>query len=399
MTHFARHAVALTLCLNCIVSTLRADESIAVKDAIRQHSEAVAKIRSYHLKIETHSSHFQGLPDSSTLRFGPFLIGSGEAEGRLVHESTTEIWQQGSRRHWIDRSFFSVGEKGVLDFGERGSVYEYSIDSSSLRFLSGWDWENPPAQVPLDISRSFNEVASVNCSISTVDPIAINDKLSMDRAAMCWDLFPGWSLAKIAEACELVEVAQADSSVTRLQILSISSPDIFANASMYIGSVIDLDHKHGWLISRFEMGEGETLAVRQATQFRQTESGYWYASEWDSVRLGRRTDVTSIPICEINREFTEDELEVRFPEGARVDDIGGRIHLWGDRGPKETFSSSEDYLNYQKNHITDLQRGGPPQHPLVKGQSNRDWIFVVNAVLLALIALFAYLRRRVSRRA
>lgn len=66
--YFIRRTVTLALCLKCIVSTVVADETEAVKEAIRRHSEAVAQIRSYHLKIETHSSHLQDLPDSSSLR-------------------------------------------------------------------------------------------------------------------------------------------------------------------------------------------------------------------------------------------------------------------------------------------------------------------------------------------
>ncbi len=394
---FIRRAVTLALCLTCVVSTVVADESVAVKDAIRRHSEAVAQIRSYHLKIETHSSHLQALPDSSSLRFGPFLIGGGEADGRLVHESTREIWRTGSQRHWIDRTFFSVGQEGVVDFGEHGLVYEYSIDSSAFRFLSGWDRENPPAQVPLEIARSFDEVASVNCSIAASDPIVLEDKALIDRAMMYWDLLPGWSLAKVAEACELVELPQSNSSVTRLQILSVPTPDIFANASMYVGAVVDLDHNHGWLISRFEGSPGPSSAVREASQFLQSKSGFWYASEWQTVHMGRRTDVLSIPICEINQEFTKDKLQVQFPEGSRVNDIGGRIHIWGVDGPKESFSSSEDYLNYQKNHVIELQRGGPQQLPSAKSQSGTKWVIIVNVVLVVLLCLFTFLRRRMSR--
>ena len=407
MIGFVRYVVTLTLCLTSVVSTRAADESATVKDAIRRHSEAVAQIRSYHVKIEKHSSHLLGLPDSNSLRFGPFLIGSDEADGRLVHESTTEIWQAGSQRHWIDRTFFSVGEKGVMDYGEQGLVRDHSLHGSSFRFLSGWDWEHPPAQVPLDIARSWDEVASVNCSISATDPIVIEDKSSMDRAMMYWDLLPGWSLAKVAEVCELAELPQSDSTVTRLQILSVPTPNTFAtNVWRYVvgtlidvGAVIELDHKHGWLISRFEGGPGPSPLIRRARQFRQTESGFWYVSEWEYLDMGRRRNVISIPICEVNQEFTQDKLQVQFPDGARVnDDVSGRIHIWGAGGPRESFSNSEDYLNYQKNYVIKLQRGGPQQLPAAKPRSATQWIIVVNVVLIAIIALFTYLRRRVSRK-
>ena len=378
-------------------SAVIADESAAVKDAIRRHSETVAQVRSYHLKIETHTSHLQLEPNSSCLRFGPYLIGSGEADGRLVHESTVEIWQTGARRRWIDRRFFTSGQQGVLDYGERGLVYEYSVDGSVFRFLSGWDSENPPFQVRLEFSRSAGEFDSVNCAIAATDPIVLEDKASADRATMYWDLLPGWSLARLAEVCELVEVPQSNSSVTRLQILSIPSPDIFDAAAAYVGAVVDLDHDHGWLISRFEGPPGPSSAVREASQFHQTESGFWYASEWQTVHMGRRIDVLSIPICEINQEFTDDVLQVQFPEGARVNDIGGRIHVWGKGKPEESFSNFEDYMNYQKARAIEFQRGGSQQLPLAKGRSGTQWLIIVNVVLVVLLGLFTFLRRRMSR--
>ena len=142
--NFGCFAVLLTAGLSSVSSTTAADKSEAVKVAILRHSEAISQIDSYHIKLETHSSHLEGLPDSDSLRFGPYVIGG---DRRLVHESTTEIWQSDTQRRWIDRTFFSVGEKGVLDFGQNGRVYEYSLDNSAIRFLSGWDWEHPPALV------------------------------------------------------------------------------------------------------------------------------------------------------------------------------------------------------------------------------------------------------------
>lgn len=390
--NFGCFAVLLTAGLSSVSSTTAADKSEAVKVAILRHSEAISQIDSYHIKLETHSSHLEGLPDSDSLRFGQYVIGG---DRRLVHESTTEIWQSDTQRRWIDRTFFSVGEKGVLDFGQNGRVYEYSLDNSAIRFLSGWDWEHPPAQVPLEIARSFDEVSSVNCSISTADPIVIADKTSMDRAIICWDLLPGWSLARLAEACEMVELPQPDSTITRLQIRSVPAPDIFANASTYVGAVIDLDHKHGWLISRFEYGQGKSSVVRQANQFRQTENGFWYVSEWEFLSMGRRTDVMAIPVCEINQNFAQDKLQVQFPEGARVNDVGGRVHIWGAGGPRESFPSSKDYLNYQQKHVIEHQRG-TPQAPTMNDRSATDLIIVINVGLIALVALLANVRKRLS---
>jgi|GEM_PF-1773245 len=344
--------------------------------AIARHDESVRRISAYHLKIETHASE-------------------GEVIGApLVHLRTTEAFRDGVRHRVLDRVLVDNDVKPLAD--SPGRVSDYSVDGYESRLMLGWDPEHPLA-LPLEMGRSAKEFSSIKCQIGPYDPTAPIDETA--NILMLWQLAPGWSLAKIAEACEIVEVPQADADVTRLKIVSTTSPELLPlGRSQWEGMIIDLDHRHGWLISRMETPVGSLNVVSTVTEFREGAPGLWYPAERQSM-VG--TDIVSkvkVIECQFNQPIDNTRLVTQFPEGARVDVAPDNltIHIWGQGKPERSFTSMTEYSKYMGERVRkyhEQERGARTPPP---AESDRmTWVYVANVILISLILLLTALRRRV----
>lgn len=355
-------------------------------DAIARHNESLGKITSYHMKVEFYSSE-----DEATLGYP------------LVLQQTLEVLRDGPKYRSLDRVLVLLNGEGKSAVGPHGDVLDYSADGSECRVMSGWDPEHPLV-LPMEMGRGAVEFSSVSCQMRTQDPtIPLGER---ESGFLLWQLAPGWSLARISDACEIVEISQADAEVTRLKIVSISSPENVALLpKSLVGRSIDLDHRHGSQISRWESAVGTALrgvvnVVCTVKEFREGSPGLWYPAETITTVDGFETARTTVTECYFNQSLDEKLLVTQFPEGAKV--VSGpdlsTIHIWGQGKPEATFTSLEDYAKYIGERTRKFHAGGQiASTPPREGSGKMFWVIVVNVVLIGLILFFTIVRRRLSR--
>jgi len=297
----------LALCGVGIVAGLFAEFAAAadpaVTAAVARHTEMLAKITSYHLKIESHHSREER---------------PGEP---LVHGSDYEVWSSGARHRSLNRVFLSLGQEGWIDHGPNGRVWESSVNGREARSLGGWDPERP-FELPLDPEQN-EEHAAVHGSIQSWDPKQLPSRKIVEASAMHWQLRMDMPLARLAELCEVAIVPQPDTSITRLKFVASKAPETAAPELRIVGSVLDLDHKHGWQVCRIETPYQETVVITQVLEFREGAPGLWYPVETRSTVGKDIVDVVKVLKCEFNQPIDDVLLETQFPAGARLNDRRG----------------------------------------------------------------------------
>ena len=318
------------VCVVALVSATVArceEPNTSLVDALAQHTAELDKIENYHIRVED------------------YFTEGDLGEGALFHMKTTEVWQSGNNRKWVDRVLRSESQEGMTSHGEHGDVFEFSIGSRFTRKMSGWDHAHPQFPVPLEFGRNVVELHTAACEIVPTDPLIMDELISRDRLAMRWDLMPGWSLDRSSRVCEFMEVATGDPNLVRFQIARTTEPTVFNGKLIGVGSIIDLDLRHGAAISRIESDSDGSPVVYESLGFEESASGIWWSKGWRCTYKDNVLSEHLVTACEINVPFDDETLTVQFPEGARVDDVDGRIHLWGKDAPAATFTNVEDYLS------------------------------------------------------
>jgi len=320
---------------------------VTPQEAVSNHSQVVNEVNSYHLHIEFHTAENDqpGMP--------------------VVKTSETEAWCSGFRHRTRERVYFVFAPEGMRSNGPHGDVVDSSVEGTTSRVLSGWDHEHP-LELPINFGRNAKEFSTVSCSIQPWDPTQRELRASQEFGAMGWQIRPGWSLAEVVAVAQVTAIPQEDEQFTRFQLHSIEDPDLNSNGLSVNGTIIDIDHAHGWQISRMETPFADSSIVSEVTDFARTESGYWYPAETQSKHNGVVCSLTKVLDAAINVEIDEDDLKTPFPEGAHVVEFPDRLHhIWGTQGPLKTFNTSEalmesiyaDARMYQEQLIDDQVRG------------------------------------------
>lgn len=348
----------------------------SVPDAIGRNSQSIGGIRSYHLKIVAETTPEPG--------------------GELVPSAEWEVWHDRETRthRRLDRVFNSVGPDGILEPVDEphGRILQSSSDFVQVRTLSGWDPDRPYA-LPLEFGRNAKEWSSVSGGIGVRDPTArVND---VEASTLFWELAPGWSLAELIAICEINEVPSSSPTATRLRIDSVNDPALAHLA----GTLVDLDHEHGWLVRRIERQWVDVgTAISEVLRFASTSDGHWIPVDTVGTLNGEIISRAQVVEFEINSALTPELLQIQFPEGARVNDANGQIHLWGKGQPEKSFTNFEDFMNHIYARAREYQGANAAVPAAVPERgSERLWLLLANAIIIGGIVLLTIWRRRLSR--
>jgi hypothetical protein len=346
--------------------------------AIAKNAELLSSISSYHLEIESHSCK-DDVPGAEVL---PIY--------------SLQVWHSGARRHRLVRRDF-LDTHGARAQKVYGDVADWSVDGTVQRRMTGWD-EQHPYKLPLEFGRNAKEYGEVRCSIMQDDPTSAitND----ESVCMLWQLRPGWTLSRMAEVCEFVEVPQSDPSITRLKFASTSVQELSGRAYFGVGSTFDIDMSRGGMVTRTETPSSDSSYVTTVAQSVEAAPGVWIPLE---IRTTFKGDLLAgfikVNKAEINQPISEESLTTQFPEGARVDEFPGyKVHIWGKGQSAESFTSFEKYMARTYAKARDYQQG-PAINPVVQGGDRWKSFFVVlNLGLIAVVVALFVLRRRIGSR-
>ena len=343
-----------------------------VQTAIKKNTESLAGIKSYYLHL---------VQDSFMSTDGP-----------LVRECEWKIWHSDLRARRLSRGFYSVGSNGPERFPEpNGDVNDISWSDKAVRNLRGWDSAHP-FHIPLDFSRNSREFSRVQCGVAFRNP---TEKVNaVEAAAMLWEITPGWTLGDASNIANFVEEKTDGPGIVRLRLESTSDP-VLTNA---VGLLVDLDPEHGWLVRRIERRTPH--AVGEVIKFAKSTTGVWCPHEIHGTVNGKLADRIVVEEFTINKPIPPDQLQVQFPQGAKVrDSSNGSFHVWGIDKPEKTFTNTEALTQYLYTKAKESQsRGSHPdrQRTGVSG-AGRWFVITANLAILVLLAGVIVIRRRLSR--
>jgi len=342
-----------------------------VHPAVVRNAETLAKFKSYHLKI---SAFFPVTPDAAP---------------PLVRGTVKETWHSGLRHRSLIRNFYVFSAEGFQPVKESdGQVIDMSFGDQNVRRMQGWDPEHP-RKLPLEFGISARDFAEVRCDIALRDP---KTPVNADESwSLLWYVLPGTTLEKLAEVSRLTEVPGPEPSITRLRLEASNDPALAA----YTGTLIDVDQNHDWLVRRVETKTPSRIA--EVVDFQRTPSGFWLPSELRSTLDGKLIGKTVVEEASVNEPMSEDQLTTQFPEGSRVDDSNGTLHLWGKTAPAQTFDKFDAFMKHVQARAREVQSKLPGGGAPSRGWTGGSVLLVGNLLLVAILASLIAVRRRLSR--
>ncbi len=367
-----------------VLSTTTSAADLPLEEILSRQAAGLNSILTYHLRITSRSGTF----------------GTGEDAGELTPTSIIEIWQDGFRRREWRRSLKTWTPEGTkVSSDGRGWVSDNSEDPWQTRSLEGWDRERP-FPLPLEFGRDAAQFEKVKGYLSPPNPNGIDTRT--EGFSLLWTIFPGTGkgLSELARVADLDLVAADSPEQVRLRVRSASDPSL----QKYVGATIDLDQRYGYQVCRIEFEDEYSWTVREATSFQEVLPGVWIPKKAkQSRRLTnmpiREVSEWTVDICEINVPIPAEDLTVRFPPGARVNErIGDKIHIWGDAGPVATFTTHEAFRDYIYARAREYQARNRPASSAGFRPEPNLWAFVmVNGGLVAALVGLTFLRRRLAR--
>jgi hypothetical protein len=254
------------------------------------------------------------------------------------------------------------------------------LSDKEVRTTHGWDPENPD-ELPLDFAKHAGSFGRVRGIISTRNP-------TKGGLITLFDVFPEFSLARIAEQSQIVCIPSDKPGSIRFEVKA-------SRIGLVVGLKIDLDAEHGHLIRRLMWKDGQVSEVEDFASF---GDGIWVP-----MRIrghgGKASSTLEVIQCQVNIPIPDKDLDFKFPEGARVDQAErGLIHLWGKDGPARSFGSDPDFVNYLEKYARGVQAANAGA-TVPSGFISSPLFWVANAVLVCLLGILVIVRRRIASRA
>lgn len=287
--------------------------SAVLQEAVAKHAQTVSKIKSIHIKIESHGS-----------------IDGGET--KLT--SSFETWRSGNRERVMSHAFRRPSPRaggGWEEIDQTTSARSIQgFSETEVRLLRNWDPENPR---PGPLVDAWECSPLVICSITPRDALGA---ASHTWSSLMLELALGVPLAQAVKTGD-VELLPTDSAdLVRLKLVGCDPPWLS-------GSIVDLDAKHGYLIRRLEFPSG---IAKEVSRFQCYPDGIWLPEKVEiNAGDGALRTTSTVTDCQVNIPISDADLDVEFPAGARVDEAHkGMIHLWGNGKPAQSFMNEEDFL-------------------------------------------------------
>lgn len=297
--------------------------------------------------------------------------------------SAVEAWKSGVREREIDTAFEIVGPGGVTQYPD-GETTETSLSDREVRTVRGRNAEQPTSGL-LDLLTHADARSKVQCTLTERQPGYGGVVM---WSCLCLEPAPGQPLRLVARTSEITRVPSELPGMVRLRIKA--SPTEYM-----VGGLIDLDAQHGFMIRRVEW---PGLAVHEVKSFQEVSKGIWIPTRVHTSTPGGETHRLDVIECKVNLPIADEQLEVKYPEGAGVRDYTQdtpRIHFWGKDGPVKTFSRYREFEAYAKEMErraeADRQAAAPRQAwimPLVWG----------TVALTTIVGVLVFVRKRLRRR-
>jgi hypothetical protein len=348
-----------------------AAESGDVAEIITEHARSLSRITSYHVTVTA-------------------FVRLSDGVGKFSRAQRVEVWQTPSGRREHNRAYVVLtadGEATVVN--SNGAVDESSYDAQEVRTLNGWDSEHP-FRLPLEFGRNSGEFSSVRGTIEARD---VTRKIrGVEHIAMLLCPVPQWTLSELEQHCQFVDLPIASEGKRRLRIESATSPEV----RDHVGTVLELDPRHGWMVSKIERPGGYEFDV---DEFKNISSDLWLPARAHLTIDGQPSVKWEIDFHSVNQPLSDELLRVQFPPGCRVDErVGNQIHIWGDGAPLQTFTNHAAFEEAVYKRAREYQSQNTPKvDPAKSARPETTLILIVNCVLIALVVLLTILRRRLNR--
>ncbi|GIW89320.1 MAG: hypothetical protein KatS3mg108_3644 [Isosphaeraceae bacterium] len=296
-------------------------------------------------------------------------------------------WTMSSQDHWWKdgpRERYTSRAKGFFDLSGSFHSSEIHIESSfspdETRYLSGWNRERPPSSLPSPVNGYHMADASIGGPTGS-GSVSGRPPYLMMLAATLEDYLPD-AVRKGASA----SVRQIPGG-----LWEITFEATLGTTPLSMG--VALDPRRGFALARREVRPKEPSQPR----------GVWEITEYQEVAPGlfiptririqspdqpghlREIRVTTL---KVNKPLPAESLTLEFPEGMKVHDTrSGAFHIWGSNGPRQTFPSREEFLQYERAFF----KRKPPSTPL--------GIYAgASLALAATLGWLVWLRRRLALR-
>lgn len=246
-----------------------------------------------------------------------------------------------------------------------GTPRVLGCDERYVRVLMSMEGINLAELVQQRLVPGESEYLSTKCSITPRDPTSGRTIHRLLRFVVV--LKP---LRNVLEDGEILHVGETDHTGT----IDVQTKDF--------GHIrLELDKQHGYLLRRTEYrqqaDQQEPTSVAEIEVFRE-EGGVWFPIQVAHFNSAGRL-VARVEKLSLNVPVPREDLIVRFPEGARVDDGAGLIHVWGaNDAPAASYRTFDEYAAAE---LRREEAEGLSDDPAMW------WLIVVNVVGISAIAI------------
>ncbi|GIW89322.1 MAG: hypothetical protein KatS3mg108_3646 [Isosphaeraceae bacterium] len=298
-------------------------------------------------------------------------------------------WTLTSRNRWRKdgpRERHSSWANGAYDvdgtFRPSELLFDYAYSPDETRSLQGWDWANPPSTPPSPANHYHMTSAILSGPTRTGSVSGIPPFLMM-LAPTLDDYLPDAVRHGTATSLQRIEGDRGH----RWEVSFETTHGVPAAIR------VTLDPGRGYAPIRREIrtrGSKPAHSVAEVMEYQEVEPSLFIPT-----RIQHRTTSQPGILREVrvkglsfNKPVSADALTFDFPEGIRVHDTrSGAFHIWGSNGPRQTFPSREEFLQYER---TFFQRKPPSTPP---------WIYAgASLALAATLGWLMWLRRRLALR-
>jgi hypothetical protein len=340
-----------------------ADLSPEMVRIIQAQRDTVAAITSAHVVVEHH-----------------YDLG----DGKLSRQESIEWWRSGDRERLANVTYASMdGETQGWRTWDPPLRTETGYDLETVLSLDNWDSDQIPDEPLVPGGPNVEAYARTKGSVMPRDPAYAS---------------PGFFYFLLFMPFVTHDLREMAEAATEAKIISQSPEEIVLElrGDPFIERrLIALAPNRGHWIKRLTLYErlddAEPVRTFEAVEFKDCGDGIFFPMHVEGRTGGALVMDVRVTEAQINEPIDPLLATVRFPEGARVDNlVTGQLHVWGKSEPELTFASLQDFREWEAStaqSLVDKGQGG--------GMYGSLWPYLVaNGVLLGLVAVIIYIRRR-----
>jgi hypothetical protein len=253
-----------------------------------------------------------------------------------------DLWRKdGAReRHtsWAN-GYYDVG--GTFRPSELRLDYAYSPDE--VRFLQGWDRENPPPTPPSPANH-YHMASAILSGPTQKGSVSGTPPFLMMLAPTLDDYLPDAARHGSGRSLRRIEGDRGHS----WEVAFDTAHGVPAEVR------VTLDPNRGYAPSRQEIrtrGPKSGRSVAEVLEYKEVEPSLFIPTRIRLQTPDQRGPLREVRVkgLRVNEPLPSDALTFQFPEGVRVHDVrSGVFHIWGSTEPRQTFASREEFERYER---------------------------------------------------